>query len=112
MTDLTRVACEKVSLGIIYYQEVISISDNKRYLLSLNIILGNKIVHKIRYDNDELPYEMGIGKRITKEFLSSKLSPKKRNKKSKSKNESKVNKAAAKNAATSLFNEMGIEINK
>ena len=108
MKEKLKIACEKIPLGRLFFQEVISITEDGRDLVNLNIILDNKIVHKIRFENDEQQYEIGVGEKIALEFINSKLSSKEK----KRKTPSKVNKTAANNAAKNLFNNMGLDISK
>ncbi len=111
MTKEIKIAREKTSFDMVYYQEVISIINEERYLANLNIILGNKIVHKIRFEAQKKPYKEGIGKQIATDFLAE-MFLKKRTKKEKNKRKkTKVNQSAARKTANTLLNDLEIEFN-
>lgn len=110
MTDKTTIACKKVSLETLAYREVISVDKDNFYLDNVNILLGRKIIKKIRFQPGEKPYEKGMGKDIAIQYLRDTLSSgnNKNNKESENQNDEKVNPEAACKAAKDLFTEIGL----
>jgi hypothetical protein len=110
MDEKTTIAFEKVPLSGLSYREVV-IEDNDRfYLENVNILIGRKIIKKIRFKPGEKPYVTGMGKDIAIQYLRDTLIDEKNqnDQKSDSKKYEKVNEEAAMKAASDLFTEIGL----
>ena len=108
MDNKTTIACKKIPLGLISYQEVIVVEDEQSYLSNLNVIFGRKIIKKIRFEPGEKPYIKDIGKEIAVQFLKKRLYAEKEKKASEEKKYKKVNHEAVNEAARDLFSQLGL----
>jgi hypothetical protein len=87
------------------FQEVTTKINGVTYLKTLNIIIDDKTIKKIRFDDQELVYQKGMGEKIILQKVSALLT--KNNNKRKHKKQ-KVSKQAAGKAATDLLNNLGL----
>ncbi len=108
METKTIIATKKTQIDLLSYQEVAAFEGDNFYLTNVNILLGRKIVKKIRFAENERPYVKGMGKDIAIEYLKECFSSKKRKQKSKKKKQETVNNIAANEAAKNLFSELGL----
>ena len=70
---MITIACKIETFDSISYREVIRYYRDAYYLVNVNIILGNKVVKKIRFEEGERKYSKGIGKKICETYLEEKL---------------------------------------
>jgi hypothetical protein len=103
MKEKTSIAGMKVPLNLIAYREVITLDCDKYYLNNVNILLGRKVIKKIRFKDREKPYISGMGKDIAIQYLKEQLTEVKKGKKPKT-----TSKIVVEKAAENLFEELGL----
>lgn len=110
----TNIACKITHLDI-SYREVVTEINGVFSLVNVNIIIGERIIRKIKFDAGKVPFIRGIGKSIAEKFLedallvgssdSTEINQAKGDAKIK---KQKVNKKAASKAALNLLQELGL----
>jgi len=109
MTVSTIIACNKTPLDTLTYREVITIINGVNYLLNVNILLGRRIIKKIRFEPGEKPYNKGMGKEIALTYLKNTFDTIKKQEDLKTAH-SNINCEAADKAAKDLFSEIDLNI--
>ena len=107
MKKTTTIACAKVPLNLIAYREVIALDNDKYYLCNVNILIGRKIIKKIRFEDQEKPYIRGMGKDIAMQYLKEQLTDINKEKKPKPGRKAK-SKIVVEKVAKDLFAELGL----
>jgi len=104
----TIIALNNIALGELSYQEVISVIEDKSYLSNVNIVLGSKILKKIRFAEKELIYQKGIGKQFVMDYIEQMFAKDRKRASVKKKKKARTDKKTVNKAAVDLMNEMGL----
>jgi hypothetical protein len=111
MNEPTAIAKAKEPLGILSYREVVININGEYYLENVNVLFGNKILKKIRFNPGEKIYKQGMGEKIAKNYLEkifANTREKDKNRNKTKKNKSDINEAAKQKAAANLFGDLGL----
>jgi len=108
MKEITTIAQEEIPLNIFSYREVISMYKDKYYLNNVNILLGKQIIKKIRFEEQEKPYNIGMGKQIAIRYLKEQLCDRKEKERRTRSKAKRPSKKVIENAAINLIADLGL----